>query len=431
MAIPFRCPEAGRSGSALLAALLLCAPWSARGAEAVPAPADDYRPAPAFAQQTRAPAPASPSRYQVEVLASGLDHPWSLAFLPDGELLVTERPGRLRRIARDGAVSAPIDGVPAVKAFAAEGLHDVVVDRHFASNRTLYLSYFAPLPKDDVPATLDAWVAWLKLPAGQHESHPFGVERIARARLSADGKRLEDLTVILEGGDRRIVQGPTGDLLIEAAPPAGGGIPVDDEPQRLENTYGKVLRVTTDGKPVRGNPFAGRANVRPEIYAYGLRDMEGGALHPRSGLLWTCEHGPRGGDEINIIRPGRNYGFPEISYGREYAGTLINGGLTAKPGMEQPVYFWTPSIGPSGLAFYRGDLLPAWKHSLFVGSLIAKKLIRLELDGERVVAEESLLADRGKRIRDVRVGPVGAVYVLTDDKDGELLRLSPPRSTAR
>jgi len=227
------------------------------------------------------------------------------------------------------------------------------------------------------------------------------------------------------------VQGPTGDLLIEAAPPAGGGIPVDDEPQRLENTYGKVLRVTTDGKPVRGNPFAGRANVRPEIYAYGLRDMEGGALHPRSGLLWTCEHGPRGGDEINIIRPGRNYGFPEISYGREYAGTLINGGLTAKPGMEQPVYFWTPSIGPSGLAFYRGDLFPAWKASLFVGSLIAKKLIRLELDGERVVAEESLLADRGKRIRDVRVGPDGAVYVLTDDKDGELLRLSPPRSTAR
>lgn len=385
---------------------------------------DDFTPTPAFLNQTRAPAPATPSKFEVQVLTSGLVQPWSLAFLPDGRMLVTERPGRLRIVSRDGAQSAPIEGLPPIKPIAAEGLHDVVLDPGFARNRILYFSYFAPRP-NDTPPTLEEWIAWLELPAGEHEKQPYGFERVARARLSADERRLEDVKVILEGGDRRVVFARDGSLLITAATPAGGGVPVDEEPQRLGNTYGKVLRIKPDGAIPRDNPFVGRTGVRPEIYAYGLRDPEGAAIDPRSGDLWTVEHGPRGGDELNHVRAGRNYGFPLISYGREYSGDLISGGSTAQDGLEQPVYFWTPSIAPSGLLFYTGNLFPAWKGSLFVGAMAGKRLIRLELDGDRVKAEEPLLVERGKRIRDIRQGPDGAVYVLTAEAAGELLRLSP------
>ena len=386
---------------------------------------DDYTPTPAFPNQTHAPAPAKPSKFQVQVLTTGLVQPWSLAFLPDGRMLVTERPGRLRIVSRDGVQSPPIEGLPPIKTIAAEGLHDVVLDPQFARNRTLYFTYFAPLPNDKAP-TLEAWIDWLKLPAGEHEKQLFGFERVARARLSVDERRLEDVKTILEGGDRRLAFAHDGSLLITAATPAGGGVPVDEEPQRLGNTYGKVLRIMPDGSIPRNNPFVGRAGVRPEIFAYGLRDSEGAAIHPRTGDLWTLEHGPRGGDELNLVRAGRNYGFPLISYGREYSGDLINGGKTAQRGLEQPVYYWTPSIAPSGLLFYTGNLFPAWKGSLFVGAMAGKRLIRLELQGSRITNEEALLVERGKRIRDIRQGPDGAVYVLTAEPAGELLRLSPP-----
>jgi len=401
------------------------APASAESAR-FNAPAADYSPTPAFPNQTRAPAPATPSKFEVQILASGLVQPWSLAFLPDGRMLVTERPGRLRIVSPDGVQSEPIEGLPPIKTIAAEGLHDVVLDPQFARNRTLYFTYYAPLPNDK-PPTVEAWIEWLRLPAGEHEKQPFGYERVARARLSTDGKRLEDMKVILEGGNRRLVFARDGTLLVAASPPAGGGIPVDEEPQRLENTYGKVLRIRPDGSIPRDNPFARRAGVRPEIYAYGLRDVEGAALHPRTGDLWTVEHGPRGGDELNIVRPGRNYGFPIISYGREYSGDLINGGKTAQDGLEQPVYFWTPSIAPSGLLFYTGHLFPEWKSSVFVGAMAGKRLIRLQLEGDRVVAEEPLLVERGKRIRDIRQGPDGALYVLTAEAAGELLKLTPAK----
>lgn len=387
-------------------------------------PIVDYQPTPAFQNQTRAPAPRIASSYKTEVLTTGLVQPWSLAFLPDGRMLVTERPGRMRIIAPDGTKSAPIDGLPAFKTIAAEGLHDVLLDPDFARNRTLYFSYYAPLPNDE-PPTLQGWIDWLKLPAGEHEKQPYGFERVASARLSKDERRLENVKVILEGGNRRLAFAPDGSMFVAAAPPAGGGIPVDEEPQRLGNTYGKVLRILRNGKIPRDNPFMRRAGVRPEIYAYGLRDIEGAAIHPQTGELWTVEHGPRGGDELNVVRPGRNYGFPIISYGREYSGELINGGKTQQEGLEQPVYFWTPSIAPSGLLFYTGDLFPEWKSSVFVGAMAGKRLIRLELDGERVVAEEALLVERGKRIRDVRQGPDGALYVLTAEAEGELLRLTP------
>lgn len=406
------------------------------GPEAVPSPAptpirpattpvvEDHRPKPAFPGQTMAKPPARPSRYRVESLASGLDHPWSMAFLPDGGILLTERPGRMRLLRPDGRLSPPLSGVPAVKVVAAQGLHDLLLDPDFARNRTLYFTYFAPL-ENDAPPSLEGWIAWLTLPAGQHRARPYGHERIARAMLSADGASLTDVQVIAEGADRRLALARDGTIFAAAAPPAGGGVPVDMEPQRLDNSYGKVLRLARDGAVPRDNPFAARSGVVPSIYAYGLRDMEGAAIHPTTGLLWTVEHGPRGGDEVNVIRPGRNYGFPLIGYGREYSGAPINGGRTAASGLEQPVYFWTPSIAPSGMSFYRGRLFPEWRNSLFVGALAGKRLIRLELKGERVMREEPLLAELGKRIRDVREGPDGAIYVLTDEKDGELLRLLP------
>jgi aldose sugar dehydrogenase len=386
---------------------------------------DTYRPLPAFPEQTRAPAPAIPSQFKVEVLATGLTHPWSLAFLPDGRLLVTERPGRMRIISRDGRVSLPIEGLPPIKVVAGEGLHDVLLDRQFAQNRIVYFTYFAPLADGVLKGEAPAWQAWIELPAGEHEAKAYGYARLAQARLSADGTRLTDVKVILDGANRRIIQLADGKLLVLGAAPVGGLQPVDDEPQRLGNTYGKVLRINADGSIPRDNPWIGKPEVRPEIFAFGQRDQEGGALHPRTGELWTVEHGPRGGDELNIVRPGRNYGFPLISYGRNYSGDLILGGKTAQEGLEQPVYFWTPSIAPSGLLFYTGELFPEWRNSLFVGGLGAKRLMRLELSGDRVVAEEPLLVDRCRRIRDVRQGPEGALYVLTEEEDGELLRLTP------
>jgi glucose/arabinose dehydrogenase len=386
---------------------------------------DTYRPTPAFPNQTRAPAPAKPSQFKVEVLAAGLVHPWSLAFLPDGRMLVTERPGRMRIVSRDGTLSPPIQGLPPIKIVAGEGLHDVLLDREFATNRIVYFTYYAPLADGVLKGEQPAWQAWIELPAGEHEAKAYGYARLARARLSADGTRLEDVKVLLDGANRRVVQLADGKLLVLGAAPVGGLQDVDDEPQHMENTYGKVLRINADGSIPQDNPWVGKPGTRPEVFAFGQRDQEGGSLHPSTGELWTVEHGPRGGDELNIVRRGRNYGFPLISYGRNYSGDPILNGKTAQEGLEQPVYFWTPSIAPSGLLFYTGTLFPQWRNSVFVGGMAAKRLVRLELSGERVAAEEPLLVDRCRRIRDVRQGPEGALYVLTEEEDGELLRITP------
>jgi len=386
---------------------------------------DTYRPTPAFPNQTRAPAPTKPSQFKVEVLAAGLVHPWSLAFLPDGRMLVTERPGRMRIVSQDGKLSPPIQGLPPIKVVAGEGLHDVLLDRQFATNRFVYFTYFAPLADGVLKGEQPAWQAWIEMPAGEHQAKEYGYSRLARARLSTDGTRLEDVKVLLDGADRRVIQLADGKLLALGAAPVGGLQDVDDEPQHRENSYGKVLRINADGSIPEDNPWVGKPGTRPEIFAIGQRDQEGGALHPSTGELWTVEHGPRGGDELNIVRRGRNYGFPLISYGRNYSGNPILNGKTAQEGLEQPVYFWTPSIAPSGLLFYTGTLFPQWRNSVFVGGMAGKRLVRLELSGERVVAEEPLLVDRCRRIRDVRQGPEGALYVLTEEEDGELLRITP------
>jgi glucose/arabinose dehydrogenase len=340
--------------------------------------------------------------FQVETVAEGLEHPWGMAFLPDGRLLVTERPGRLRIVSLDGTKSPPIEGVPRVFARGQGGLLDVALDPAYAANGLVYLSYAEPGPGGDGTA-------------------------VARARL--DGNRLADLKVIFQQMPKRnagqhfgsrLVFAPDGKLFITT-----GDRGKRDEAQNLAVHLGKLIRINSDGSVPDDNPFVGTDDARREIWSYGHRNMQGAALNPETGVLWTIEHGARGGDELNIPQAGKNYGWPVITYGRDYSGLSIGEG-TEKPGMEQPIYYWDPSIAPSGMAFYTGDKFPQWRGNLFVGALGFELLARLELDGTKVTHEERLLKDLGERIRDVRQGPDGLIYLLTDSDDGRLLRLSPP-----
>jgi aldose sugar dehydrogenase len=318
--------------------------------------------------------------------------------------------------------------VPPGTPVSSVGLHDVVLDPEFARNRRLYFSYFAPPaaePGGFVAA--ERYLDWITRSPEERAKNPIGYPRVASARLSSDEKRMDDVTVILEGGHRRLLIAPDGSLFVTASTPVGLNVPVDDLPQRLGSLEGKVLRIGRDGSVPLDNPWIGQPEARPEIYAIGLRESQGAAIHPSSGQLWTVEHGPRGGDEINIIRAGANYGYPVISYGRQYSGVPVGDGLTATEGMQQPVYYWNPSIAPSGMLFYTGELFPQWKGNLFIGALAGQHLTRLILEGDRVVAEERLLEDRAHRVRDVRQGPDGALYVLTDEEEGQLLRITPKR----
>lgn len=369
--------------------------------------APDQRPA--FEGQTRAPYRTAGVAFDVRVVARELEHPWSLAFLPDGRMLVTERPGRLRVIAADGARSEPLAGVPRVAGADQGGLLDVALAPSFAQDGAVYFTFSEP--RDGGNGTA-----------------------LARGRLLLDGTpRVEGLSTIwrmtptLDSSKHfgsRIVFAPDGNLFVTLG--ERSDLEGRRQAQRLDSAFGKIVRLRPDGAPAADNPFVGREGALPEIWSIGHRNVQAAALHPTTKELWIVDHGPRGGDEINVARRGRDYGWPTISYGIEYRGDKIGDGLTQKEGMEQPLYYWDPVIAPSGAAFYDAELFPAWKGSLFVGSLAGKHLVRLTLDGERVVGEERLLVDRG-RVRDVRVGPSGAVYVLTDEDNGELLELVPKR----
>ncbi|HET9644247.1 MAG TPA: PQQ-dependent sugar dehydrogenase [Burkholderiaceae bacterium] len=350
---------------------------------------------PAFAQQVKA-----------VTVARGLERPWALAFLPDGRMLVTERPGRLRLVASNGRVSAPIQGLPAVDARNQGGLLDVALDPGFADNRLVYWSYSEP---------------------GQGSEHGTNGTAVARGRL--DDGRVADVQVVFRQSPKvestlhfgsRLAFARDGRLFVTL----GERFVRKDDAQSLDNHLGKVVRIEADGKVPPDNPFVNHPDAKPEIWSYGHRNVQGAAIHPETGELWTSEHGPQGGDEVNVDLPGRNYGWPVITYGRNYgSGTRIGEG-TEKPGVEPPVHYWVPiSIAPSGMAFLTSDRYPGWKGNLFLGALRGQSLVRLQLDGRKVVKEERLLTTLGERLRDVRQGPDGWLYVLTDNEDGKVLRL--------
>ncbi len=357
----------------------------------------------ALARSEAVTAPTEQGTVKLVTVADGLVHPWGIAFLPDGRALVTERPGRLRIVNSDGALSEPLTGVPAVDAVKQGGLLDVALDPDFPSNRLVYLSYAE------------------KRDGGNGTS-------VARGRLGEHG--LEAVEVIfrqqpaVDSGHHfgsRLVFARDGRLFVTL----GERNSERDKAQLLDNHLGKVVRIERDGKVPADNPFVGRPGVLPEIWSYGHRNIQGAALRPTTGELWTNEHGPKGGDELNRDLPGVNYGWPRVTYGTEYSGAKISDSGTA-PGIEAPVHYWVPSIATSGLLFYTGERFPKWRGSAFVGGLSSKQVARVEMDGDRVVHEERLLEGVVKeRVRDVEQGPDGLIYLLTDEPNGRLLRIEP------
>ena len=362
---------------------------------------------PAPARTSSQTLPSALGTVRVTEVVRGLKHPWSVAFLPDGSMLVTERPGQLRRVSADGALSAPISGVPTVFATGQGGLLDVVPAPDFATSQRIYLSYAEP-GADGTAGTA-----------------------VAHATLAGDA--LTDVTVIYRQepkvvgpnhfGSRLVFDG-NGHLFISQG--ERNQRPLSQE---LDKLQGKLVRLNLDGSVPQDNPFVGKAGARPEIWSYGHRNMQGMALDPRTGTLWQSEHGPRGGDEINLPEAGRNYGWPVITHGINYSGQPIpEAEGKAKDGMEQPFHVWEKSPGVSGMAFYTGRPESPWNDSVFLGSLAERNLIRLTLQGDTVLGEERLLNEIGERVRDVRVGPDGNVYVVTDEEDGKLLRIEPPKA---
>jgi glucose/arabinose dehydrogenase len=361
---------------------------------------------PAFEEQTRICGIRSNVAFDVTVIAKGLEHPWAVEPLPDGSLLVTEKPGRMRIVSANGQLGKPITGVPKVDARDQGGLLDVALSPSFESDRTIFWSFSEP-----------------------HEGG--NATSVARGVLSSDRSRLEQVRVIFRArptydGTKhygsRLVFGSDGNLFVTLGERSDA--PMRPQAQRLDSHMGKILRITPDGQAPRDNPFVGRDGALPEIWSLGHRNVQAAGLDP-DGQLWEVEHGTRGGDELNKVEKAKNYGWPVQAYGVEYSGSPISGAATAREGMEQPVYYWDPVIAPSGLQFYTGDAFPAWKGSLFVGSMGQQRLVRLVLKDGKVTGEEHLLKDRKQRVRDVRQGPDGALYLVTDQENGELWRVRP------
>ncbi|EKE77145.1 PQQ-dependent sugar dehydrogenase [Gallaecimonas xiamenensis] len=337
---------------------------------------------------------------EVQTLVEGLDHPWGLAFMPDGRMLVTERSGQLRLVDKDGKLSDPIKGLPRIAVAGQGGLLDVAWYQG-----QVYFSYAEPGPRAGTNSTA-----------------------VARARL--EGDRLTGLEVIFRQAPKygsnahfgsRLAFAPDGNLFITL----GERYSARDDAQRLDNHHGKVVRIAPDGSVPKDNPFVGKAGALPEIWSYGHRNMQGATIHPQTGALWTHEHGPQGGDEVNLDQGGNNYGWPVVTFGEEYGGGKIGQGQH-QDGMTDPLHVWVPSIAPSGMAFYTGDKFPQWRGDLFIGSLKFMQLVRLELDGTQVVGEERMLmVPIGQRIRDVVQGPDGYLYLVTDHSNGRILRIKP------
>ena len=359
---------------------------------------------PAFAGQTRITGVKTETPINVQVISNDLKKPWAVISLPDGRLLITEKGGTFRTATTTGTLSAPITGAPKVDDRGQGGMLDVALDPDFSSNRIIYWSFSEPVQ------------------GGNHTA-------VAKGRLSNDEKTIENARVIYQAlptydGDKhygsRLAFDKNGHLFVTTG--ERSDLVTRPQAQELSSALGKIIRITKEGQPAPGNPFLNRSGAKPEVYAYGIRSPQGLDFHPVTGDLWESEMGPRGGDEINIIKPGVNYGWPTITYGIEYSGKTIGEGITQKEGMEQPVYYWDPVLSPSGMTFYTGSLIPEWKNNLFIGGLNTKHIARLVIVNNKVVGEERLLEDQNQRIRDVGQGKDGALYAVTDE--GRLYRIS-------
>ncbi len=365
------------------------------------APNAQYKPA--FEGQTRIAGTKTTTPLEIKVLSSDLKRPWGICSLPDGRFLITEKRGTLKIVSANGTLSEALSGVPEVNASGQGGLLGITIDPLFLNNRMIY------------------WTFSEKTPGGNLTS-------VAKGKLAADEKSIENARVIYRAipaynGDKhygsRILFDKTGNLIVSTG--ERSDLVTRPEAQSLKAALGKVLRITTDGKPAPGNPYLNKADVLPEIFSYGHRNVEGLAVHPQTGDIWNSEFGPRGGDEINLIKGGKNYGWPVITYGIEYSGQKVGEGITQKANMEQPVYYWDPSISPSGMTFYSSNTIPEWKNNLFIGSLSGKHILRLVIKNNKVVAEERLLAGENLRFRAVIEGHDGALYAITDE--GRLYRV--------
>ena len=359
---------------------------------------------PAFAGQTRAPGIRTQTPLEVAVLSKDLDHPWGIITLPDGRLLITQKGGTMRLAKTDGTLSAPITGLPAVANKGQGGLLDVAADPEFVTNRMVYWTFSEPVAGGNLTS-------------------------VAKGKLSADEKRIENPQVIFRAtpaydGDKhfggRLVFDRSGNLFVSTG--ERSDLETRPKAQDLSTALGKVLHITKDGQPVGGNPFMGQAGALPQIYSYGHRNVQSLAIHPESGALWEAEMGPKGGDEINHIEAGKNYGWPTITYGLEYSGEKVGQGITQKEGLEQPVYYWDPVVSVSGMIFYSGKMIPEWKNNLLIGCLSGQHIARIALNGNKVSGEERLLANEGERFRDLAEGIDGAVYAVTDG--GKLYRIA-------
>lgn len=362
---------------------------------------------PAFVGQTRTPGVKSQTPIQVSIIARRLRSPWGLAFLPDGRMLVTEKPGTMRIVTMQGVVGNTLQGVPAVRFQGDGGLYDVKLDPDFARSRLVFWTFVEPVEGGSLTS-------------------------VARGKLSKDETRLEDVRVIYRAtpaykgpnhNGSRMVFDPQGFLMVSFGDRFDDSIRV--QAQALDSSLGKIVRITKEGKAAPGNPFLNTPNARPEIWSLGHRNPQGLAFHPQTGDLWQSDIGPQAGDEINLIRPGGNYGWPLISYGIEYSGSPVNGGKTTMEKMEQPVYYWDPTVAPSGMSFYTGKLIPEWRNNLFVPALRGMHVARLVIKDNLVIGEERLFTDQQRRMRQVVQGPDDALYVITDDPEGVILRIAP------
>lgn len=362
---------------------------------------------PAFEGQTRICAITSDVKFNVEVLTKGLENPWAVEPLPGGDLLVTERPGRMRVVSAGGQIGEPITGLPKIDAGGQGGLLDVALGPNFASDRMIYWSFTEPRPG-----------------GGNATS-------VARGVLASDRKSLSNVQVIFQAKPAykgrmhfgsRLNFGPDGMLYVTLGERSDKEI--RPQAQHMDSHMGKIIRITPEGKPAPDNPFLNEKGALPEIWTVGHRNVQA-ATFDSDGRFWIVEHGPQGGDELNLIEKGKNYGWPLVTYGGEYSGDAIADAVSAREGFEQPVYYWDPVIAPSGAQFYTGNAFPSWKGNLFTGGLRSQALVRLQIENGRVTGEEHLLTDRGQRIRDVRQGQDGALYIVTDQQDGELWKIVP------